>query len=87
MRPLIAAVTVAAVGGLTMLGVQLYGEIKSWHDAHEQMRVVTLDQGNLHVRLEHSPYGGQRVVAVLDCSEWLRSERAVEGIPGENLSP
>lgn len=87
MRPLIAAVTVAAVGGLTMLGVQLYGEIKSWHDAHEQMRVVTMDQGNLHVRLVHSPYGGQRVVAVLDCSEWLRSERAVEGIPGENLSP
>jgi len=80
-RPLIAAVTVAAVGGLTMLGVSLYGEIKSWHDAHEQMRVMTLDKGNMHVRLVHSVYGGQRVVAILDCSEWLRSERAIEGIP------
>jgi hypothetical protein len=80
-RQIITTVVVVVVGGLAMLGVQLYGEIKSWHDAHEQMRVVTMDQGNLHVRLVHSPYGGQRVVAVLDCSEWLRSERAIEGIP------
>ena len=81
MRQIITTVVVVVVGGLAMLGVSLYGEIKSWHDAHEQMRVVTMDQGNLHVRLVHSPYGGQRVVAVLDCSEWLRSERAIEGIP------
>jgi hypothetical protein len=80
-RKIITTVVVVVVGGLAMLGVSLYGEIKSWHDAHEQMRVVTMDQGNLHVRLVHSPYGGQRVVAVLDCSEWLRSERAIEGIP------
>jgi hypothetical protein len=80
-RQIITTVVVVVVGGLAMLGVSLYGEIKSWHEAQDQMRVMTLDKGNMHVRLVHSVYGGQRVVAILDCSEWLRSERAIEGIP------